>query len=197
MSGTCQISSQSQSGMSDMRFTVKEYATKHGLSENTIYKRISRGTLPFEKVGKIVYILNDSERNFPDKSESGQSGMSDIPHSEEKKSTNHSTNNDLIDILNGQIDFLKNQLNAKDKQNEQLNSQIQIQAKQLSQALELQREAVEEKKQNNMLMAGFQKAMGLLENSRSNNEYVDIPQEKNNVNEKKTKKPKKKKKGKN
>ena len=93
--------------------------------------------------------------------------------------------------------WLKNQLNAKDKQNEQLNSQIQIQAKQLSQALELQREAVEEKKQNNMLMAGFQKAMGLLENSRSNNEYVDIPQEKNNVNEKKTKKPKKKKKGKN
>ena len=65
---------------------------------------------------------------------------------------NKQTQNDNQQI----IDILNNQLEKKDKQIEELSLQ-------LSQALKIQEETIEEKKQNNLLMAGLQKSLGLLD----------------------------------
>jgi len=166
-----------------MKLTVKSYASKYGLSENAVHKRISRGTLQIEKIGKIVYIISDTKNN----QQCNTKTTPNVPN----QNTVNDQNKEILKILKQQIFDLKEQIKIKDQQNNTLNEQFKNLNGQLTQALKLQQESIEEKKQSNMLMAGLQKAMGLLE-QKTDREYIYSQDGKQDKEVKEKKKDKKK-----
>ena len=123
------------------KLTVTQYANTFQITSQGVYKRIKRGSLNTETINGVLYILVEN----------------DDLKSEDNDEIKAEDNKQAIGIL-------KEQLKIKDEQILKLNQQIETLSLQLSQSLKIQSETIEEKKQNNVLMAGLQKAVGLLEN---------------------------------
>ncbi len=124
------------------KLTVLEYAKQFGISSQAVYKRIKKGVLKVETEEGVQYILVD----------------------ETELETHEIKNREKpIDSNTQLVEILKDQLKIKKLQIIKLNEQIEKLSSQLSQALNIQEETIEEKKQNNLLMAGLQKSLGLLE----------------------------------
>ncbi|MBC8444195.1 hypothetical protein H8D83_01275 [Candidatus Woesearchaeota archaeon] len=130
------------------KLTVAQYSKKFGVTNQSAYKRIKRGSLKAETIDGIQYILiNESDSN----------------NETEEKEVNKISNQQIIGFMKEELETNKEQLKAKDEQIMMLNEQIKQLSSQLSQSLKIQEETVSEKKQNNLLMAGLQKSLGLLE----------------------------------
>lgn len=86
------------------RCTISEYAAKHGISANTVRRRIKAGTLNAEKVnGK--YLIHDTD---------GTSNQ------ESNHANNQIDQSQLVDQMQSEITHLRNQLGKRDEQIDKL-----------------------------------------------------------------------------
>ena len=92
----------------DTQYTIAEYAARHGISANTVRRRIKAGTLNAEKVdGK--YLIHDAD---------GASNQ------ESNRPVNRIDQSPLVDQLQSEIAHLRDQLSTKDSQLSNRDNQI-------------------------------------------------------------------------
>ena len=92
----------------DTQYTIAEYAARHGISPNTVRRRIKAGTLNAEKVdGKYLIPATDGEGN-----------------QESNRPVNRIDQSPLVDQLQSEIAHLRDQLSTKDSQLSNRDNQI-------------------------------------------------------------------------
>ena len=101
------------------RLTVKEVADALGLSKNTIMYRLSKlpPEMSIKENGKI-YILEDGYKEL-----SKGAKPSREPKTEDKPTVN---NDELLEALKAQIEYLQNQIMIKDEQIKSLSDSLSI-----------------------------------------------------------------------
>ncbi|MBF0275823.1 MAG: hypothetical protein HQK84_11390 [Nitrospinae bacterium] len=135
------------------KLSVKDYAIKHGVSSQAVYKKIKAGQLETIKENRKTFIVLDEIVNI-DKQEASEHNL----EKQEKKEKDNQIVFSLREIIKSKSEensFLKSQITIKDEQIRNLNIQ-------LSSIVEWQREATDSQKQTNSLIAGLQNALGLL-----------------------------------
>ena len=92
----------------DTQFTISEYAARHGISANTVRRRIKAGTLAAVKAnGKYLIHATDGEGN-----------------QESNYPVNQIEQSPLVDQLQSEIAHLRDQLSTKDSQLSNRDNQI-------------------------------------------------------------------------
>jgi hypothetical protein len=121
------------------KYTVKQFATLEGISQQAVYKRIKSKSLKSVKEGGKTFIYS---KPILDK---------EFENQEPKHEPQSRVDNELVDVLKSHISDLQQQVKAKDEQIKNQNNQLMMA---MSTAMDA-----------NKRLEGYQQRFGMIENS--------------------------------